>query len=1173
MHAYDAGPSYSRRSRAASLDYQEEEVVEESIEYQPDDDVNKPSGMHLTTRHTRSHYDLHEKKGGGGRVRGGFMAPTQSSNRGPRVPLQPREMEPPIAPSHAPEHGTHRSAASCFGGGSSSGSGGWGASCSSSRCGGSSCSCLSPGASGTSARRGHQRGTHDKPHTQRDLRVAGGSAIVGASPNVVQNQRSFFQLPASPVRHAMRGGGAAMTPPSPDAMLVPGSPIPGFDAGGLEGSDCGGEDGYQASASMSNLHAEVNEGRGGGGGGGGLSSGMMGREAGLMRRYADTPPDNEVFDPPSSAEHGPEVQDDGGLNMQPSPPILATAVAQAPSSGGIQQGPWYLPPSFNALQPGAHSEVPSGRVSRQCGSRGRMSSVSANDEIEEDIDELDELARNLASRGSVAAEVSQSNSPFPHDAVGTPTRETHPPPPRQPQNQQITDEVGSMQPPIVQRSQSDGSSQHRNRNNQQRISHDGSVASGELPDEYAANDFPWDGPSPSSPEIGNQYNLGRTAPPEVLHSQLGLGNNGSSGFAPAPAGDAVIDHAAGARGSRRGSDAAAAGDFQQYADPRRPSLDQPPPGIERLESLHSQEDAAATRAEQQPSRRSSRSSRHDSSGSNAAAARDAAAAATANAAAEEEAAALAEAEAMVQRLQGLEGDAWSAVEGPLPHGTYSDDPSESEESTSGVHHHHPTRAMMPQRGGPSGMPPPVHTDFSTSLIPELDDASARNEAIQLADTLRSQGAGGSSLRVGAAVSRGPRAAMEDRLQLQPLPAPPDDDRGGSNTSGVSGGGAAAYLAVFDGHNGAGTAHEAKSRLHLHLRRRILAASRARLTSQRQQQGGAVAAAQRARAGVNVQPSLPPAPFSTEGLSTAIEYSFADLDTWLRAHARPISGVPTSAGSRRSGSSDGELLDRMLGRDPAGLGNYPINAPSSAGSNGFVIGAPSEADEAYDDEDLAESTPGGIDESSQSVHESFGNPIGHLAAEQPRAADGTSLAVDPSRAGGSAGGPAEDDGPSVVGGGSTALVCVACGRRLHIAHVGDSRAVLVTAGRPVARLTVDHTPAEPSEAERIVAAGGFISRGRVAGVLAVSRALGDLELQPYISPEPQLGVFTLPEPSEAPSVLILASDGLWAHLEDEEAASIAGAHPEEPQAAADALMAEVARRGGRDNASVIVASWV
>ena len=83
MHAYDAGPSYSRRSRAASLDYQEEEVVEESIEYQPDDDVNKPSGMHLTTRHTRSHYDLHEKKGGGSRVRGGRRRRLRP-NRGPR---------------------------------------------------------------------------------------------------------------------------------------------------------------------------------------------------------------------------------------------------------------------------------------------------------------------------------------------------------------------------------------------------------------------------------------------------------------------------------------------------------------------------------------------------------------------------------------------------------------------------------------------------------------------------------------------------------------------------------------------------------------------------------------------------------------------------------------------------------------------------------------------------------------------------------------------------------------------------------------------------------------------------------------------------------------------------------------------------------------------------------
>ena len=68
------------------------------------------------------------------------------------------------------------------------------------------------------------------------------------------------------------------------------------------------------------------------------------------------------------------------------------------------------------------------------------------------------------------------------------------------------------------------------------------------------------------------------------------------------------------------------------------------------------------------------------------------------------------------------------------------------------------------------------------------------------------------------------------------------------------------------------------------------------------------------------------------------------------------------------------------------------------------------------------------------------------------------------------------------------------------------------------------------------------------------------------------VYTLPPAGEAPSVLILASDGLWGHLEDEEAAALATQHARDPQVAADALLAEVARRGARDNLSVIVAAW-
>ena len=183
--------------------------------------------------------------------------------------------------------------------------------------------------------------------------------------------------------------------------------------------------------------------------------------------------------------------------------------------------------------------------------------------------------------------------------------------------------------------------------------------------------------------------------------------------------------------------------------------------------------------------------------------------------------------------------------------------------------------------------------------------------------------------------------------------------------------------------------------------------------------------------------------------------------------------------------------------------------------------------------------------------------------------------------------AERIGSASISGGTTALICVAHGSQLLLAWCGDSRGVLATAGQPAQRLTVDHTPSLPSEAERITRAGGFITRGRVHGILAVSRALGDLELQPYISPEPQVATVQLPTPSNTinnsssgnnagnttpPSLLILASDGVWGLLDDHEASSIALQHADDAQAASDALMAEVARRGGRDNASVIVAAW-
>jgi serine/threonine protein phosphatase PrpC len=44
--------------------------------------------------------------------------------------------------------------------------------------------------------------------------------------------------------------------------------------------------------------------------------------------------------------------------------------------------------------------------------------------------------------------------------------------------------------------------------------------------------------------------------------------------------------------------------------------------------------------------------------------------------------------------------------------------------------------------------------------------------------------------------------------------------------------------------------------------------------------------------------------------------------------------------------------------------------------------------------------------------------------------------------------------------------------------------------------MDHSPKNPLEAERIAAAGGWVTNGRVNGVLGVSRSFGDIMYKSY-----------------------------------------------------------------------------
>ncbi|KAJ6315701.1 hypothetical protein OIU78_019049 [Salix suchowensis] len=89
-------------------------------------------------------------------------------------------------------------------------------------------------------------------------------------------------------------------------------------------------------------------------------------------------------------------------------------------------------------------------------------------------------------------------------------------------------------------------------------------------------------------------------------------------------------------------------------------------------------------------------------------------------------------------------------------------------------------------------------------------------------------------------------------------------------------------------------------------------------------------------------------------------------------------------------------------------------------------------------------------------------------------------------------------------GSAAVVSVVTPDKIIVANCGDSRAVLCRNGKPLP-LSSDHKPDRPDELNRIENAGGRViywDCPRVLGVLAMSRAIGDNYLKPYVSCEPE-----------------------------------------------------------------------
>jgi len=142
-------------------------------------------------------------------------------------------------------------------------------------------------------------------------------------------------------------------------------------------------------------------------------------------------------------------------------------------------------------------------------------------------------------------------------------------------------------------------------------------------------------------------------------------------------------------------------------------------------------------------------------------------------------------------------------------------------------------------------------------------------------------------------------------------------------------------------------------------------------------------------------------------------------------------------------------------------------------------------------------------------------------------------------------------------------------RLHVANVGDSRCIVVDSDNGEYRLSMDHRPNDPAEIQRVESEGGFVARGRVAGQLGVSRALGDHSLK-------NVGVSWRPSVCARDATwdvaLVIGSDGLWDAMSDANARILVDRciFDHRHEKAADLLMREALKAGSTDNITTLVA---
>lgn len=149
-------------------------------------------------------------------------------------------------------------------------------------------------------------------------------------------------------------------------------------------------------------------------------------------------------------------------------------------------------------------------------------------------------------------------------------------------------------------------------------------------------------------------------------------------------------------------------------------------------------------------------------------------------------------------------------------------------------------------------------------------------------------------------------------------------------------------------------------------------------------------------------------------------------------------------------------------------------------------------------------------------------------------------------------------------GSTATILCIFNQRAYVAHVGDSRAVLLqkSEGKIISQaLTKDHRPDLPEEAKRIEDCGGEVRRiadgpcrvfkkGMNYPGINMSRSIGDFVSREIgITSEPDIMSWDIEDNFEA---FVICSDGVWEFVSGQEVADISAKCAGEPKKVAERL---------------------